>query len=371
MTEGMTYKSTGVDYDAMDPFKVACQEAALSTSHNARLLDFEMDDSTRGESAPQILYRGSGFYSLTHVEEGLGSKNLIADAMYKLMGRSYYDAIAQDTVAMIINDVITSGAYPLSVAMHLAVGDGDWFKDKERATSLAWGWANACNLAQAVWIGGETPTLKGIVNPETVVLAGSAVGIIPSEKQAIKEGNICEGDDIIHVGSSGIHANGLTMANTIGQQLGNGYLTEMFNGIAYGDAILTPTRIYSRILDIVEMCPEAIHYLVNITGHGWRKHMRPRKPWAYIIDDVPQAQAEFYTIQDVGNVTNEEMYGNFNMGVGFAVYSNPADTSLVIEELEALGFTAWKAGHIESSDAKKVVINPLNIEFSEDTLNLR
>ena len=66
---------------------------------------------------------------LAHVEEGLGTKNLVADAMYRLYRtRSYYDHIAQDTVAMIVNDMVTLGALPLAVAMHLGAGSSDWFK---------------------------------------------------------------------------------------------------------------------------------------------------------------------------------------------------------------------------------------------------
>src|SRR6185312_10590444 len=115
---------------------------------------------------------------LAHVEEGLGTKNLIADAMLRLTGNSFYRNIGIDTVATIVNDLITTGALPISVAMHAAVGDAEWFADPRRAESLATGFAEACRAAGAVWGGGETPTLKGIVNPETIVLAGSAIGRI-------------------------------------------------------------------------------------------------------------------------------------------------------------------------------------------------
>src|SRR5688500_8018138 len=115
---------------------------------------------------------------LAHVEEGLGTKNLIADAMQKLTGRRFYRNVGIDTVATIVNDLITTGASPISVAMHAAVGDGEWFADANRAGDLAAGFAEACRMSGAVWGGGETPALKGIVNPDAIVLAGSAVGRI-------------------------------------------------------------------------------------------------------------------------------------------------------------------------------------------------
>ncbi len=118
----MTYSGVGVDYDAMDPFKRMAQLAARETAGNITRLndgEFREFEASRGESA--YLIEAAKSY-LAHVEEGLGTKNLVADAMYQLTGKSYYDQIAQDCVAMIVNDMITVGALPLSVAMHLAVG---------------------------------------------------------------------------------------------------------------------------------------------------------------------------------------------------------------------------------------------------------
>ncbi len=113
---GMTYKGTGVDYDAMDPFKRTAQLATRETAKNLDRFntgEFEEFEASRGESA--YLIEAAKSY-LAHVEEGLGTKNLVADAMYKLTGKSYYDQIAQDCVAMIVNDMVTLGALPLSRA---------------------------------------------------------------------------------------------------------------------------------------------------------------------------------------------------------------------------------------------------------------
>src|SRR4029078_7547441 len=92
--------------------------------------------------------------------------------------KNFYREIAIDTVATIVNDLATCGALPISVAMHAAVGESSWFDDQKRMQALVEGWAEGCGQAGAVWGGGETPTLRGIVNAETIVLAGSAVGKI-------------------------------------------------------------------------------------------------------------------------------------------------------------------------------------------------
>ena len=157
--ERMTYAGSGVDYGALDPFKRRAQLAGRSTADVIRRLGVSEVEMSRGESAYLIETPES---YLAHVEEGLGTKNLVADAMYRLVpARSYYDHIAQDTVAMIVNDMVTLGALPLAVAMHLGVGSSDWFNDERRTGDLVDGWRKACQLARCAWGGGETPTLSG------------------------------------------------------------------------------------------------------------------------------------------------------------------------------------------------------------------
>lgn len=367
---GMTYKGSGVDYDAMDPFKRLAQLAGRETAANiTRLADgeFQEFESSRGESVYLIEAAKSYF---AHVEEGLGTKNLVADAMYPLSGKSYYDHVAQDTVAMIVNDMITLGALPLSVAMHLAVGDSDWFADEGRSQDLVEGWKKACHLARCIWGGGETPTLKDVVLPETIVLSGSAIGIVKPKERLISATNIQHGDAIVLVGSSGIHANGLTLARRIAEQLTDGYLTRLDDGRRYGEALLDPTHIY---VAVVEDCLDrgvAIHYAVNVTGHGWRKLMRAVKPFVYVVERVPEPHPVFNFIQERGRVTDEEMYGNYNMGAGFALFVPAEDVVSTKAVAKQLGFEALEAGYIEKrGEEKKVIIEPKGLVY--DSLGVR
>jgi phosphoribosylformylglycinamidine cyclo-ligase len=370
MNSGMTYKGTGVNYDAMDPFKRAAQLAARRTAANIARLnggEFREFEPSRGESAYLIEAAKSYF---AHVEEGLGTKNLVADAMYKMTGKSYYDQIAQCTVAMIVNDMITLGALPLSVAMHLAAGTSDWFNDEGRTNDLIAGWENACNLARCTWGGGETPTLKGVVVPDTVVLSGSAIGIVKPKERLFTERKIIGGDAIVIIESSGIHANGLTLARKIADELPEGYLTKLPDGRTYGETLLDPTHIY---VGLVEDCLDAglsIFYAVNITGHGWRKLMRPTQSFTYVIDTLPTQLPIFDFIQKHGPVDDQEAYGNLNMGAGFALYVNQSRAAYVIGIAKKLGLRAFVAGHIENGP-KKVVIKPKGLEYAAETLAVR
>ncbi len=371
MTEKMTYAGVGVNYDAMDPFKRMAQLAGRETADNIRRLnkgEFQEVEMSRGESAYLIEAAKSYF---AHVEEGLGTKNLVADAMYRLTGKSYYDHIAQDTVAMIVNDMITLGALPLSVAMHLAVGDSNWFDDAKRCRDLVGGWKNACNLARCVWGGGETPTLKSVIVPEAIVLSGSAMGLVKPKKRLITANNIQHGDVIVLVESSGIHANGLTMARKIADKLPNGYLTRLDNGRTYGETLLDPTHIYVALVEDCLNRDVNIHYTVNITGHGWRKLMRATQSFAYIVDRLPRQLPIFDFLQKHGPVDDIEAYGNFNMGAGFALYVSKADANVVLEIASSHKLVAFRAGYIERSEEKKVVIKPKGLEYSGATLGVR
>lgn len=364
----LTYEAAGVNYDRLDAFKRACQQAARTTISCLPMHGYREPASVRGESA--YLIESDQDY-LAHVEEGLGTKNLVADAMHRLTGRCYYHAIGIDTVATIVNDLITCGALPISVAMHAAVGDSEWFADSHRANELARGFAEGCRKSQAVWGGGETPTLKGIVEKETIVLAGSAIGkITPKDRRIV--GNIQDGDAIVFLASSGVQTNGLTLCRKIAEQHPQGYLAELSDGRLYGEALLDPSVIY---VDFVQACQKRsipLHYLVHVTGHGWRKLMRATDPFVYRIDEIRSPQPVFDFIARSAHLDANQMYATFNMGVGFAAYVPESVCEQTLQAARECGHTAWRAGTVVRQSTRKAVhIVPLDLIYEAETLQLR
>jgi phosphoribosylformylglycinamidine cyclo-ligase len=323
--------------------------------------------ASRGESA-YVWEEKDAYRSL--VIEGLGTKNLVADAMREVTGKTYYDQIAQDTVAMIVNDLIVVGALPEAVNAYFAIGDSKWMKDEERARDLINGWAKACELSGAAWGGGETPTLKGIIEPATIDLAGSAVGSIKPKNRLVLGDELREGDVIILVESSGIHANGITLARSIADELPEKYATKLPSGKTYGEALLAPTHIYVPLVRKLLQAKADLHYMVNITGHGWRKLMRATKEFSYELDTIPEPQEEFRFIQQKANISEREMYGSFNMGAGFAIYIPPSEADKVVEIAKDTGLKAIAAGTLKKGP-KRVVIKPKGIVFEADSLEVR
>ena len=324
--------------------------------------------SIRGESAYLI---ESPDEFLAHVEEGLGTKNLVADAMLALTGKSFYRNIGIDTVATIVNDLITTGAVPISVAMHAAVGDSLWFENSKRADDLASGFAHACIESNAVWGGGETPALKGIVSPETIVLAGSAIGRIQPKSRRIT-GDVRDGDAIVLLASTGVQTNGLTLCRAIADRLPQGYLTPMNDGRSYGEGLLDPSAIYVRFIAQCQHAGINLHYAAHITGHGWRKLMRLSEPFVYRMTQLAPPLAVFDFLERYGPVEPREMYATFNMGAGFAVYVDPANADTCIQLAEQTGHRAWIGGTVQKQgDRKAVDIVPLGITFEAETLQVR
>jgi phosphoribosylformylglycinamidine cyclo-ligase len=371
----MTYEGTGVRYKDLDDFKRMAQAGAAQTDGNVVRLGVQVAHWSRGES---VFLLDVGSHFIGHVEEGLGTKNRVDDAMYILDRRhSRYADIAQDTVAMIVNDMATLGIMPMSVAMHLALGDSKWLDDEHRASELVRGWKRACDLAGAVWGPGETPTLRDIVMPDAAVLSGSAVGRSIG-RTVFNPDAIRAGDRIIFLESSGIHANGLTLARDIAHKLATvgenrGYGTRVpGTDRTYGSLLLDPTHIYCRAVEAAIRKGIDIHYGVNITGHGWRKLMRASQDLRYVIKQLPSRNPIFDFIQEHGDVEDREAYGNLNMGAGFALYmgEQAAWAFLELAEESNWPFRAYNAGHIEEG-ARSVVIDPKSFEFKSHELDLR
>ena len=290
----LSYEASGVGYGRLDAFKRACQKAARGTVDLLDAHGYHESSTVRGESA--YLIEAPDHY-VAHVEEGLGTKNLVADAAQLQLGRCFYRQIGIDTVATIVNDLATCGALPVSVAMHAAVGDSEWFADHHRATELVEGFAAGCRFAGAVWGGGETPTLRGIVNPSTIVLAGSAFGRIAPKSFRVT-GDVKDGDAIVFLASSGVQTNGLTLCRQIAEKLPLGYRTPVEGGPTLGEALLAPSTIYIAFVRECQSRGIKLNYLAHVTGHGWRKLMRLEEPFVYEITSARPIPPLFRFLMD-------------------------------------------------------------------------
>lgn len=367
MTKSITYSQVGDNYATKDPVNKLSQQMAAQTAINLTDAGFEEVSQTRGESAYVVK---AGDIYIASVIECLGTKNLIADEMRKITGKTYYDVIAQDTVATFINDLATVGAKPLMTHAFWSIEDNSFLQDTPLMKDFIAGWAHACNLAGASWGGGETGTLKGIMQPNTINLAGSATGIITSEKRLLVDTKLQSGDRILFLKSNGVNANGISLTRAIAKKLSSGYAEKLPDQTLYGEALLTPSNIYAKLIQQLLDAGLELHYIVNITGHGLRKIMRARQEFTYIIEKIFEPQPIFSFIQKHAEINDYQMYETFNMGQDYAIFMSSKDIDKAQQIIKDAGFESLDAGYIQTGE-RKVVIEPKNITFEGQTLNLR
>lgn len=363
----LDYRQAGVDYSKIDPLKIQAQQAAAATADNLLRHGMKEVAASRGESAYVV---DCGDFYLASITECLGTKALVADATRAITGKTYYGQIAQDTIAMAINDIITVGATPVSVHAYWAAGGSEWFHDAQRAADLVDGWRRACDACGVAWGGGETPALAGVVADGRIDLAASCVGVVRPKSRLTLGDKLGHGDAIVLLASSGIHANGVSLARKLAERLPEGYATRLPSGALFGEALLAPTALYSPVTEALAAAGIVPHYSANITGHGWRKVMRHAAEWTYRIRTLPDVPEVLQFLARETQSDAREAYGNLNMGAGFALFVDPQDAARTVEVAAQHGIPAWNAGTVERGP-KQVVIEPLSLTFGADDLHVR
>jgi phosphoribosylformylglycinamidine cyclo-ligase len=359
------YSAAGVDYASLDAGKRDALTQALATSALLQARGGQANDDSRGE--PAFVFELGG-QTLAFVLEGLGTKSIIARAAPDEHGRNYFN-VAYDTVAAIVNDLCCVGALPLVVNAYFATGSSDFYDDDARRGALLSGWRQACEDAGATWGGGESPTLPGMVAESELELAGSAVGVVPSGHAAILGAELAAGDEIVFVASSGLHANGASLARVIAARLPGGYATALPSGRSFGEALLAPSILYAGLVEALLSAGVAVHYLSHITGHGLLKLMRPSREFSYRISALPEVPEVLAFLVAQARMDAAEAYSTFNMGVGYAVYCGAGSGAQVVAVAEALGLHAHVAGVVEAGP-RRVVLEPNGVVFDTGDMDL-
>jgi phosphoribosylformylglycinamidine cyclo-ligase len=364
------YAQAGVNYGLLDPGKLLAQRTAAATAGELLLRGAREVPESRGESA-YVVDLGDRY--LATVTEALGTKNLVADAVRAYTGQSFYDAIAKDTAATILNDLATVGARPLCLTAYWGAGSSEWFADQARLADLVRGWGAACNEAHCAWGGGETQVLKAMIEPERMVLGGNALGFVERREQLLLGSRVAAGDVMLIAPAVGIHTNGLTLARETVAKLPRGFETPLPSDPAarsVGEALLDPTPLYGRLLEALFDAGIDLHYAVHVTGHGWRKLMRAPQALSYVVERLPEVPPVLALLAGTAAMTTQEAYGTYNMGAGFVFYVEPGSVERAVAAAEAKGTRLLVAGRVESGP-KRVVIRPLDLEFQGESLAIR
>ncbi len=355
-----------VDYGKLDPVKREALDLFGPTLRNPERLGVRIIPETLGESAIAIALDGASYHLAFNVE-GLGTKVLIADVMHadprggKL---SYFEGVGVDNVAMSTNDLASIGGDPIVYGDLISTHNSDWFEGDGKTGALFRGFRNAADRLGMGIPCGETPSLKGIIIPGTLDLAGASVGLINPKSNLTVGQNLAEGDVMVGMASSGMHANGASLARKVAGELPDGYFTQLPSGKLFGEELLVPTTLYTRpLIEMLGSTP--ISYLQPITGHAWKKIMRNRKPFTYEVEFVPEVPELFRFLQEKSKVPDAEAFATWNMGVGYVAMMPRASVDTAIGISEKHGIKAFELGSVKRGE-KAVKIKPKDIVYQDD-----
>jgi phosphoribosylformylglycinamidine cyclo-ligase len=382
--DGASYRAAGVDYETLDAGKRLAIAGALSTSSLLAARGGRALDASRGE--PAFVFELDG-RTLAFVVEGLGTKSVIARQVLEGQGINRFGDVAYDTVAAILNDLCCVGALPLVVNAYFATGASEWYRERERGAALIEGWRRACVDAGCAWGGGESPTLPGLLDKREIELAGAAVGAVPGGRRALLGEELEPGDEIVLVASSGLHANGASLARLLAGRLPNGYATELAadrtssdpgtdtsttasaGTTTLGEALLEPSVMYVGLVAALLAEELPLHYISHITGHGLLKLMRPPRALTYRIERLPPVPAVLSFLVEQARLDTHAAYSTFNMGSGYALYCAPGAGEAIVAVAEGLGLSALVAGRVEEG-SRQVILEPVGVHFAGEELDL-
>ena len=280
--------------------------------------------------------------------DGVGTKLKLTFALKK------HDTVGIDLVAMCVNDIVTCGAKPLFFLDYISIG-----KLLEKVVvELIKGISEGCKMADCALLGGETAEMPGFYPEGEYDLAGFAVGIV--EKSKIIDGQeIKEGDSIIGIASNGLHSNGFSLVRKVLFEINKYKIDDKISsfGESLGEELLRPTRIYvSPVLHLLEKYK--ILGIAHITGGGIVENL-PRilpEEVSIQIDQKSWPKPSIFTfIQKEGEISDEEMYRTFNMGIGMALIVSQNDASKVMNELRMAGYDSYLIGKVIKGN-KQIVI---------------
>jgi phosphoribosylformylglycinamidine cyclo-ligase len=337
----VTYRDAGVDIDAGEELVERIKPGVR------RSMRREVLGGIGGFGAlvevPLDRYRKPVLVSGT---DGVGTKLRLA------IDTGRHDTVGIDLVAMCVNDVVVQGAEPLFFLDYFATGK----LVVDIGARVIAGIVEGCVQAGCALVGGETAEMPGMYHGDDYDLAGFCVGIV--EKDAIIDGSrTAAGDIVLGLPSSGPHSNGFSMIRKILQVSGADLEAEI-DGVALGDRLMAPTRIYVKaLLKLVSALP--VHGLSHITGGG-------------LVDNIPRVipdglevilergawrrEPVFDWLQYAGRVEDQEMYRVFNCGIGMTIQVAAKDADRAAAILREAGQESTVIGEVKSGTRGVVIV---------------
>ena len=296
--------------------------------------------------------------------DGVGTKIIVAE----LAGR--YDTVPIDMIAMNVNDLICVGAEPFALVDYLAVGE----IDPNVFDQLGKGLLEGAKQSNVTIPGGEiaqvSELIKGHGDSSGLDVVGTAVGLVNWDDINLGQ-DVVAGDVVVALGASGLHSNGYSLARSVLLDRAGMALHEEVPelGRTLADELLEPTRIYVK--PVMEMIKAGLplHALLHITGDGFCNMNRIKSEVGFELDNLPEPGAIYKLIQEKGDVSQEEMYSVFNMGIGFCVVTPEKEADNIIKIAEKYGIASQIIGTATVDHPNVVRLSQLGLSGGKDRLS--
>lgn len=336
--------------------EITYESAGVSTAEGARAVD-AIKANVKATYRPEVIGDIGGFGGLFSIAsakqmedpilvsgtDGVGTKLKIAQAA------GIHNTVGIDLVAMCVNDILATGAEPLFFLDYIAIGK----LTAEAAATIVEGIAQGCTMAGCSLIGGEMAEHPGVMAADDYDLSGFCVGVVDRPRM-LNPNNVCEGDVLIALPSSGIHSNGYSLVRKVafeGKEMEElAEPREWLHGASILEALLAPTRIYVRpVLHVLKDVPGAVHALAHITGGGISENLNRALP------DTLDARVQLGTwpelpiisfVCDAANLSQAEALKTFNMGVGMVLVVAADQAQHVQDALAAVGEASYVIGSV-------------------------
>ena len=341
MTKPITYSDAGVDIDAATRATDRIKELARRTFNQRTLSEIGSFGGMFDGAFPNLQQP-----VLVASADGVGTKLKIAFIT------GVHNTVGRDLVNHCVNDILVQGARPLFFLDYIATGK----LLPEVVAGIVEGVANGCRENGCVLLGGETAEMPDFYAPGEYDVAGFVVGVADRDK-VIDGKRITPGDVLLALPSAGLHTNGYSLARKLFFEVA-GYRADTHMdelGMTVGEALLQPHLSYLKPLDGL-LDSGVIKGLAHITGGG-------------LTDNVPRILPEgaaveidkgswpvlpvFKLMQEIGNVSEAEMYRTFNMGVGMVIVCTTSDANSIKLHLSG---QCYQIGRVTSGN-KEVLIN--------------
>jgi phosphoribosylformylglycinamidine cyclo-ligase len=334
ITKATTYSDAGVDIDAATQATDKIKELAKRTFNERTLSEIGSFGGMFDGAFPHLRQP-----VLVASADGVGTKLKIAFAT------GIHNTVGRDLVNHCVNDILVQGARPLFFLDYVATGR----LSPETVAGVVEGVANGCRENGCVLLGGETAEMPGFYADGEYDIAGFIVGVVDREK-VIDGKSILPGDVLLALPSIGLHTNGYSLARKLFLEVAGYHVNTRLEtvGLTVGEALLQPHLSYLQPLSGL-LDSGLIKGLAHITGGG-------------LIDNIPRILPEgtsveidkgswpilplYKLMQELGNVSEFEMYRTFNMGAGMVIVTATADAELITEHFAQLGQTCYAIGKV-------------------------